>query len=84
MTKRILVIAKNNQAEALRVAAGLTLLDHSVKVDVVGAIEDRPEVHEQREVLEFADIPCDVLDDSTTATGKLARDILEAEAVYTI
>jgi len=36
MTKNILVIAKNNKVEALRVAVGLVLLDDTVKVDVLG------------------------------------------------
>jgi hypothetical protein len=82
MAKRILVIAKNNQPEALRVAVGLTLLNHTVKIGVLGALEDSAAVREQQEVLEFAEVPCDVLGEGPAAIERLARDILEADAVY--
>ena len=45
--KRILVIAKQNPAEALRVAAGLTLLNESVRVAILGDLPDDPAVQEQ-------------------------------------
>lgn len=82
MAKRILVIAKNNQSEALRVAVGLTLLNHTVKIGVLGALEDSPAVREQQEVLEFAEAPCNILGDGAEAMDRLARDILDADAVY--
>ena len=40
--KNILVVAKHNQAEALRVAAGLTLLSDPVRVAVIGRLADTP------------------------------------------
>ncbi len=82
MAKRILVIAKNNQPEALRVAVGLTLLNHTVKIRVLGALVDSAAVREQQEVLEFAEVPCDALGDGAAAMDRLARDILDADAVY--
>lgn len=82
--KRILVIAKDNQAEALRVAAGLTLLSDPVRVAVLGALQETPAVAEQKEVLEFAEVPCDVLDDAQAASGALAAAVLESDAVYVI
>lgn len=83
--KNILVVAKYNQPEALRVAAGLTLLDDTVKVDAVGKLADMPAVAEQLEVLEFADVPLESLD-FTSAVGMagLARDILDADVIVII
>lgn len=83
MTKNILVVARRNQSEALRMAAGLTLLDDRVKVDVFGTLEDTPQVAEQREVLDFAGVPLTALDPgSSEGWTRLARDILEADVVY--
>jgi hypothetical protein len=84
MAKRILVIAKNNQPEALRVAAGLTLLNHQVKVAVLGALEDSAAVREQQEILEFAEVPCETLGQGAGTMERLAHRILEAEAVYVL
>ncbi|MBK6982527.1 MAG: hypothetical protein IPH30_14195 [Betaproteobacteria bacterium] len=70
--KRILVIARHNQAEALRVAAGLTLLSDPVQVAVLGAFEDTPAIAEHRELLEFAEVPCEVVDDQPWASGSRA------------
>ncbi len=80
--KRILVIAKHNQAEALRVAAGLTLLSDPVRVAVVGRLQDSPAVNEQRELLEFAEVPCEELDPASASAPGLAAALLEADAVY--
>jgi hypothetical protein len=44
MKKNILVIAKHNKVEALRVAAGLTLMNDAVKVAVLGGLEESPPV----------------------------------------
>jgi len=82
--KRILVIARDNQAEALRVAAGLTLLSDPVRVAVLGPLQDTPAVAEQQEVLEFAEVPCEVLGDARAAPGALAAAVLESDAVYVI
>jgi len=40
MKKNILVVAKHNKVEALRVAAGLTLMNDTIKVAVLGGLED--------------------------------------------
>jgi len=84
MKRSILVIAKNNQVEALRVAVGLVLLDDTVKVDVHGKLENSPQIQEQMEVLEFADVPCESLEDHATLIDKLAQDLIGADVVYVI
>lgn len=84
MKKNILVIAKHNKVEALRVAAGLTLMNDIVKVAVLGGLEDSPPVREQLEALDFGEVPHEVFDDSTQVTETLARDLLSADVVYVI
>jgi hypothetical protein len=84
MTKNILVIAKNNKVEALRVAVGLVLLDDKVKLDVVGELEDSPQIQEQLEVLEFAEVPHEILDNQAKLIDKLAQDLIGADVVYLI
>lgn len=79
--KHVLVIAKFDQAEAMRVAAGLTLLDDSVRICVVGAIEKTAAVAEQKEVLDFVEVPCDTMD-AGAPFPSIARAILNADAVY--
>lgn len=82
--KQILVVARHNQAEALRVAAGLTLLSDPVRVAVVGRLGDSPAVSEQREMLEFAEVPCDEIPDGDAGLLELAKALLQADAVYVI
>lgn len=82
--KSVLVVAKNNQAEALRVAAGLTLLSAPVSVAVVGALADTPAITEQKEVLEFAEVPCKELGEGAEGHAKLARAIAAADHIYVI
>ncbi len=84
--KNILIIAKRNQTEALRVAAGLTLLDDRVKVDALKKLADTPQVAEHMEVLEFADIPLDDLSqDFPDGTAlRLARHIMNADVVFVV
>ena len=84
MKKNILVIAKHNKIEALRVAAGLTLMDDIVKVAVLGGLDDSPPVQEQIEALDFGEVPRKVYDDSVQVTEDLARDLLSADVVYVI
>jgi hypothetical protein len=81
--KQILVLAKYDQAEALRVAAGQTLLDDQVRVDVIGSLEESAEVGEQKEVLDFADVPCNSLAaDNPETIRRIAQDILAADVVF--
>jgi len=84
MKKNILVIAKNNKVEALRVAVGLVLLSDFVKVDVLGGLDNSPKVQEQLEVMEFADIPHEVLDNDSSMMDKLAQDIVGSNVIYVI
>lgn len=84
MKKNILVIAKNNKVEALRVAVGLVLLDDKVKLDVQGKLDDSPQIQEQLEVLEFADVPCELLEDQAHPIDKLAQDLIGSDVVYVI
>lgn len=83
MKKNILVIAKHNKVEALRVAAGLTLMNDIVKVAVIGALDDSPPVREQLEALDFGEVPREMFD-STQVPDALARDVLSADVVYVI
>lgn len=82
--KRILVIARNNPAEALRVAAGLTLLHETVRVAVVGELPDDQAVVEQRELLDFVDVPVEVITDPGAVPSRLADALLQAEVVYSL
>ena len=84
MKKNILVIAKNNKVEALRVAVGLVLLSDFVKVDVLGGLDNSPKVQEQLEVMEFADIAHEVLDNSSSMMDKLAQDLVNSNIIYVI
>jgi hypothetical protein len=84
MKKNILVVAKHNKVEALRVAAGLTLVNDTVKVAVLGGLDDSPPVREQLEALDFAEVPHEVFGDPTQVTEALARDLLGADVVYVI
>jgi hypothetical protein len=82
--KNILVIAKHNKVEALRLAAGLMLIDDIVKVAVLGELDDSPPVREQLEALDFGEVPRKVYDDPDQMTETLARDLLSADVVYVI
>ena len=84
MKKNILVIARRNKVEALRIAAGLTLLDDAVKLAVLGSLEDTPAMREQIEVLEFAEVPMQRYDEHGIADPALARDVIGADAVYIV
>ena len=82
--KNIVVVAKNNKLEALRVAIGLVLLSDIVKVVVLGELDDTPDIAVQREVLEFADVPCELLQDAASQSLRLAQEMAGANAVYVI
>lgn len=84
MKKRILVLARYNKVEALRVAAGLTLLSDDVKVDVLGDLEDSPQIQEQRDLLDFAEVPYELVGDDPSGRHRLAEDIFTADAVYVV
>lgn len=83
--KTILVIARHNKPEALRMASGLTLLDDQVRIAALGGLDDDAETALQLEALEFAEVPVENVDPSTDAgIDQLATAILRADAVYVI
>jgi hypothetical protein len=84
MRKTILVLARSNKVEALRVAAGLTLLDDAVRVALLGELEESPAAREQLEVLEFAEVPLDRYREDAVADPGLARGIAGADLVYVL
>jgi hypothetical protein len=84
LKKRILVVARENKVEALRVAAGLTLLDDAVRLIVLGGLEETPAVREQLEVLEFTDVPLQHCDERGLADPELARELVAADRVYVL
>ena len=82
--KRILVMAVHKPAEALRMAAGLTLLDDAVTVASWGKLPESADVAEQMEALEFGDVPVVELDHTSDAVAVLARQILDNDLVYCV
>lgn len=77
--KRILMVPIAKKVEALRMASGLTLLDDQVAIAAWGGLPDGPEVAEQVEALDFADVPVDRLERDLDA---LAARILNSDVVY--
>jgi len=51
---------------------------------VVGALADTPAIAEQKEVLEFAEVPCEEVGEGAAGNAKLARAIAAADHVYVI
>ncbi len=83
MHKEILVVALDKRSEALRMAAGLTLLDDPVRVALCGETDAGAEEH--LEALDFAEVPLERLDTETEqGMQALARQITQADAVYII
>jgi predicted protein tyrosine phosphatase len=83
--KTILVIAQHNKPEALRMAAGLTLLDDEVHVTALGGLDDDSETALQLEALEFAEVPVDSINPATdSGIDELADAILWADVVYVV
>ncbi|MCW9047090.1 MAG: hypothetical protein OQK46_03345 [Gammaproteobacteria bacterium] len=81
--KNVLMIARNKKVEALRMAAGLTLLDDIVKVAVVGEMDrDADEVSLQLESLDFADVPVIDIDDSNAA--EFAQMVVNSDVVFVV
>lgn len=88
-TKELLVLGRRNHAEAMRVAAGLTIFGHAVRlVFMTGPVAETEENAEQAELLELSDIVPE-----TTVTGteldrvspaELALAMAEADAVINV
>lgn len=56
-TREVLVLGRSDHAEAMRVAAGLTIFGHRVRlVFMTGLVEDSEANAEQAELLELAEI----------------------------
>jgi len=81
--KRILMVAAHNKAEALRMAAGLTLLDDRIEVAVWGAMPSGPAIDEQLQALDFADVPVSGLAEADRVK-QLAARILDSDVVYCV
>jgi hypothetical protein len=82
-TKNVLMIARHKKIEALRMAAGLTLLDDAIRVAVVGDLNRAdPEVELQLESLDFAEVP--VIDIDAAQAATLAEMIVHSDMVYVV
>ncbi|MCZ7560631.1 MAG: hypothetical protein M5U30_11665 [Burkholderiaceae bacterium] len=79
--KRILMVAAHNKGEAMRMAAGLTLLDDRIEVAVWGAMPIGPAIDEQMQALDFADVPVAALNEADRV-AQLAARILDSDVVY--
>jgi hypothetical protein len=89
MQKQMLVLGRRDHAEAMRVAAGLTIFGHKVRlVFMNGPVEETPENLEQAETLELCDI-----EPETTVAGQdlpcldshtLALAMITADAVISL
>jgi lipopolysaccharide biosynthesis protein len=85
-TKTVLLLGREDHTEAMRVAAGLTIFGHTVRlVFMTGPIAETEENAEQAELLELSDIIPE-----TTVAGQdiahldaaaLSMAMLEADAV---
>ncbi len=82
-TKNILMIARYKKIEALRMAAGLTLLDDVVRVAVIGDLDRADsEAELQLEALDFAEVP--VVDVDPDRAETLAEMIVHSDMVYVV
>lgn len=87
--RKIVVIATNNHAEAMRVAAGLTIYCHEISMIFVDKIvEESEENIAQAELLELCEIePVSILDDpnmSKISSEELATLINKADKVVSL
>jgi hypothetical protein len=81
--KRILVVARDDKVEALRMATGLTLLDDAVRVAVIGDLdESAADVQLQLESLDFAEVPVERLDGEWA--GALAMMMTQSDTVFVV
>ena len=87
--RQILVLAGRNHAEAMRVAAGLTIFGHQVELIFVDRIvEESEENIAQAELLELSDIePVSLLQDPNLTlidNDRLAASLLRADHVISV
>ncbi len=87
-TKSILILGRRDPNEAMRVAAGLTIFNHTLNLVFMVPVPDTPENAEMAELLEFSDIESKttVAEQLLPQIGKeeLTAVILEAEEVINI
>ncbi len=89
-TKQLLVLGRRNHAEAMRVAAGLTIFGHRVRlVFMTGPVADTAENAEQAELLELSDIvPESTVAEDTeldrVSPSELAVAMADADAVINV
>jgi hypothetical protein len=83
--KQILVVARDDKVEALRMATGLTLLDDAVRVAVLGDLDETADdVQLQLESLEFADVPVERLGNAPDSYGALAGMMVKSDTVFLV
>jgi hypothetical protein len=89
MQKQVLVLGRRDHTEAMRVAAGLTIFGHEVRlVFMNGPVAETPENLEQAETLEL----CEITPETTVADQDLpyldshtfSLALIEADAVISI
>jgi hypothetical protein len=87
-TKSILMLARRDPTEAMRVAAGLTIFSHTPSMMFMVPVADTPENTEMAELLEFSDVESKttVPDQTLPHIGAedLAAAILAADVVINI
>jgi len=84
-TKHILVVARDDKVEALRMATGLTLLDDAVHVAVMGDLDETADdVQLQLESLEFADVPVERLGAGARGYQSLAGMMTQSDTVFVL
>lgn len=87
--KNLLVLARRDHTEAMRVAAGLTIFGHRIRlIFMTRPVEETPENAEQAELLELSDIvPQSTVADEELEhvdSAELAMAMVEADAVINI
>ena len=89
MPKKVLVLGRRDHTEAMRVAAGLTIFGHAVRlVFMNGPVAETPENLEQAETLEL----CDIAPETSVAnqdiphldSHQLSLALIEADAVINV
>ena len=87
--RNLLVLGRRNHTEAMRVAAGLTIFGHKVRlVFMSGPVAETEENAAQAELLELSDIEPETTvhgtELNTLSPGELAGAMVEADAVINV
>lgn len=78
------MVAAENKLEALRMAAGLTLLDDKVSIVTLGKLADSAEFQEQLDALEFMEVPVQQLDHGAGIYSEVASMLMESDVVFCV